>query len=215
MKVKTLMGVLLLIYNASFAQKTIAPDWNNHEVVQYETLSALAEYVAKTDKSKIYRDTLFKKYIYFDNVLGDADTVRREQRIVSFDELFPYFTKTLDSLGLLNLDAKPIRFYKSDKIYDPFREEGAKQSIDGESMYIPDTDVFAYFRKSEPNKPLGVLLFEHETNKLAAWILINQGGYKYFLTFNLLGGSKKEDIEKPFNREAYREFFKKWIRGDY
>ena len=52
-------------------------------------------------------------------------------------------------------------------------------------MYAKDDNVFAYFRKEEPENPLGVLLFESETDKLAAWIMINQGGYGYFLTFNL------------------------------
>jgi hypothetical protein len=52
-------------------------------------------------------------------------------------------------------------------------------------MYTKDSNVFAYYRKDEPENPLGTLLFESGTDKLAAWIMINQGGYKYFLTFNL------------------------------
>jgi len=52
-------------------------------------------------------------------------------------------------------------------------------------MYTKDANVFAYYRKEEPDNPLGTLLFEPETSKLIAWIMINQGGYKYFLIFNL------------------------------
>ena len=79
-----------------------------------------------------------------------------------------------------------MRFYKNHKIYEPFDEDKAKlKALGGEKMYAKDDNVFAYFRKEEPENPLGVLLFESETDKLAAWIMINQGGYGYFLTFNL------------------------------
>ncbi len=79
-----------------------------------------------------------------------------------------------------------MRFYKHHKIYKPFDEQQIKESISGEKMYKKDKNVFAYYRKEYPENPLGALLFEPETNKLVAWIMINQGGYKYFLTFNLL-----------------------------
>jgi uncharacterized membrane protein YvbJ len=81
-------------------------------------------------------------------------------------------------VGLINLGAKPVRFFKHDKeFYKPFTQE----IKDLASMTL------VYFDKRRPDEPLGTLLFEQKTHKLGAWILINQGGYHYFLTFNLVG----------------------------
>ncbi|WP_302850186.1 hypothetical protein [Polaribacter cellanae] len=44
-------------------------------------------------------------------------------------------------------------------------------------MYTKDANVFAYFKKEEPENPLGVLQFESTSNKLGSWIFINLGGY--------------------------------------
>ena len=52
-------------------------------------------------------------------------------------------------------------------------------------MYVADQNVFVWFKKEDPEEPLGTLLLEPQTNKLLAWIMIDQGGYKYFLIFNL------------------------------
>ncbi len=83
------------------------------------------------------------------------------------------------------MDAKPVRFYKKHKIYKPFEKELAKESIDGDKLYTESSNVFVYYIKKEPENPLGTLLFDPDTDKLVAWIMIDQGGYKYFLTFNL------------------------------
>jgi len=182
---KILVGIVLLIAGAAYGQNMSSENWTENENAQYTKLKELANYVFKKEKSEISKDSLFESYIYFDNVLNDTVSERRERRIVMFDTLFYHFRKTVDSIGLENLDAKPVRFYKNHKIYEPFDEELAMESVGGEKMYSKDTSVFAYYRKEEPENPLGTLLFEPETDKLIAWIMISQGGYKYFLTFNL------------------------------
>ena len=171
---------------SSFGQNASSENWTKNELAQYSKLIELGNYVHNKKKSEISKDTLFKRYIYFDNVLNDVDSERKENRIQSFDTLFYFFRNTVDSIGFKNLDAKPVRFYKNHKIYEPFKKEIAKETVGGEKMYTKDTNVFAYYRKEEPENPLGTLLFEPETDKLCAWIMIDQGGYKYFLTFNLL-----------------------------
>lgn len=180
-----LIAILLLISSFSFGQKISNENWTISEKNQYSKLTELANYVYKKEKNKISKDRLFKKYIYFDYVLNDTVSTRREKRLVAFDTIFYPFRKNLDSLGIKNLDAKPVRFYKNHKIYEPFKEENAKETISGEKMYTKDSNVFAYYRKEDPENPLGTLLFEPETAKLVSWIMINQGGHKYFLTFNL------------------------------
>lgn len=187
MKYNYFLGPILLLINLGFSQNNNIENWTENDKAQYLKLKELANYVYQKENSKIAKDSLFDNYIFFDNVLNDTITERRERRIAAFDTLFYYFKVKIDSIGLENLDAKPIRFYKNHKIYEPFEEEKTKQkNIGGEKMYAKDNNVFAYFRKEESENPLGVLLFEPETDKLYAWIMINQSGYRYFLTFSLL-----------------------------
>lgn len=169
-----------------FGQKINTENWTENEKAQYGTLIALAGYVYKKEKSEISRDSLFKKYIYFDYILNDTISKRKKERLKDFDTLFYYFRKIVNSIGLKNLEAKPVRFYKNHKIYEPFDKKAAKEKGGGGNMYLKDENVFAYYKRGKPEKPLGTLLFEPKTNKLVAWIMINQGGYRYFLTFNLL-----------------------------
>ncbi|RLJ64536.1 hypothetical protein CLV86_1657 [Lacinutrix venerupis] len=182
---KFLILLALFYINTSNSQNSKFENWKNHEIEKHKNLKALAHYVNGKKKAEISKDTLFNKYIYFDYVLNDTLVERRERRLESFDTIFSAFRKPIDSLGIENIDAKPIRFFKNHKIYEPFKEELAKETIGGEKMYTKDANVFAYYKKNEPEKPLKALLFDPDTNKLVAWIMINQGGYRYFLTFNL------------------------------
>ena len=177
--------ILILVTCFCFGQKNDFKNWTEHEKSQYSILNELAQYVSGKQKSEISKDTLFNKFIFFDYVLKDTDLERRENRLATFDTLFYSFRKTIDSFGLENLDAKPMRFYKDHEIYKPFDVRFAKESISGEKLYIKDENIFAYYRKENPENPLGELAFEPKTNKLVAWIMLDQGGYKYFLTFNL------------------------------
>jgi hypothetical protein len=183
---KKLIIIILFTYSFLFGQNINSEIWDENEIAQYSKLVNLAKYVHNIELSKISKDSLFDKYIYFDYVLNDTLSERRERRLKFFDTIFYRFKKKIDSIGLENLDAKPVRFYKKHKIYQPFDKEIAQKSVGGEKMYTQDSNVFAYYKKKEPDNPLGTLLFEVVTDKLVTWIMINQGGYKYFLTFNLL-----------------------------
>jgi hypothetical protein len=184
-QVKIIALSMLFLGSLSFGQTISKSDWTNNELTQYKTLRKLGSYVYKKEKDELSRDSLFTKYIYFDHLLRDPDTARKERRIQAFDTIFDFFRQTVNKIGLENLDAKPIRFYKDHEIYKPFDKNLAKESISGEKMYADDQNVFVWFRKENPGEPLGTLLFEPRTSKLLAWIMIDQGGYKYFLIFNL------------------------------
>lgn len=180
--------VIFLIFIPFFClgQSNDLKDWTENEKANYKTLKELAHYVNGKEKSEISREILFYKYIEFNYVLKDTSITRIEKRIQAFDTLFYSFRNTIDSLGVENLDVKPIRFYKNHKIYKPFDGKKAKKSVSGKKMYTRDSNVFAYYRKEDPGHPLGTLLFDEKSHKLIAWILVNQGGYYYFLSFNLL-----------------------------
>ncbi|WP_452600844.1 hypothetical protein [Pontimicrobium sp. MEBiC06410] len=167
--------ILVLISSYGYSQEQDFSNWKDHEVKKYEKLKALAHYVNNKKTNEISKDTLLKRYIYFDYVLNDTLKNRKEKRIQKFDTLFSFFRKPIDSLGINNIDVKPIRFFTNHDIYKPFKNQ----------LKAIEENVFVYFKKGNPNEPLKCLLFENETNKLAAWILLDQGGYNYFLTFNL------------------------------
>jgi hypothetical protein len=152
--------------------------WTKDEELYYKTAKELCTYLSHNSYDTSKRDFIFKNYVYFDYVLNDTSITRINSRVAYFDGLFPGIKHFVDSVGLINLDAKPVRFFKHDKeFYKPFTQE----IKDLGSMTL------VYFDKRRPHKPLGTLLFEQKTHKLGAWILINQGGYHYFLTFNLVG----------------------------
>jgi hypothetical protein len=91
--------------------------------------------------------------------------------------LFYQFYHFVDSVGLQNLEAKPLRNFKNDaEFYKPFTEE--LKWTDSASL------VLAYYDKREPAKPLGALLYEPKSRKLLSWIILNMGGY-LFVTPNL------------------------------
>lgn len=177
---KILDYVLTIILFASFSicygQNNKFDDWTDKQKKQYRILDELAHYVSNKESIKLSKDILFENYIEFDYVLQDTIPDRKKSRIHKFDGLFSYFRKTIDSLGIENLDAKPISFYKDHEIYKPFKNHLSEQ----------EKNVFAYYEKDRPDQPKGLLLFDNKSNKLLAWILLNQGGHKYFLLFNIM-----------------------------
>lgn len=165
---------VILFCNTTFAQ---SQSMQKDEKAYYKTLSDLVKFIEKKPYHFSQRDTLFDRFIYFDYILKDTLKERVTKRIEIFDGLFSNLQHFVDSVGGKNLDALPMRFFKNDiAFYKPFTEE-LKEAA---------TNTFAYFNKANPNKPLGIIRFEAKTHKIIAWIVIDQSGYKYFLTFNLL-----------------------------
>lgn len=117
------------------------------------------------------------KYVNLDYIENDSSGQRRQARLQKLGTLIRAFKKYLDSVGLEHLDAQPVRFYQQNgSIYQPFARELKNQA----------GETFAYYNKSDPGQPCGFLLFDPGTGKLLSWLLIDQGGYRYFLTMNLL-----------------------------
>lgn len=185
---KAVNYVLIIILIVSFTicngQNNKFDDWTDKQKKQYRILDELAHYVSNKDNIELSKDILFENYIEFEYVLQDTILDRKESRIQKYDGLFYYFRKTIDSLGIENLDAKPIRFYKDHEIYEPF--ENLTNGPFKNHLSEQEKNVFAYYEKDMPEQPKGVLLFDNESNKLLAWILLNQGGYRFFLLFNIM-----------------------------
>ena len=163
----------MFFYNNNFAQ---TKQLQESETANFKTLKGLVNFIHKKSYSVSKRNILFDKYILFDYVLNDTSKERIDNRVALFDGLFSKFQHFIDSAGLNNLDALPIRFFKDDPQYKPFTEE----------LKEVGPNTFAFFNKNSPSLPLGLILFDEKTHKIVSWIMIDQGGYKYFLTFNML-----------------------------
>jgi hypothetical protein len=151
--------------------------WTGSEKEYHNTLENLCKYLVSHKDSLDMRNPDIQQYILFDYVLTDTSIERKKRRIPYINDLLAKFAHFVDSMGVSNLDAAPVRFYKNDSnYYRPFNKNIAELA----------PLSFAYFSKSKKGKPLGYLLFDDKSNKLISWILINQGGYYYFLIFNLV-----------------------------
>lgn len=124
-----LITVLISIPLLCLEQNKNSDNWSENEKANYNLLKELAEYVNEKEKSEISREILFYKYIEFDHVLKETSMTRIEKRLQAFDTIFYFFRNKIDSLGMENLDVKPIRFYKNHEIYERFDEEKAMKSV--------------------------------------------------------------------------------------
>lgn len=175
MKKLTNFCLILMLTSSCFAQKV---QLTIDEEKYYHTAISLFEHFKRKSYDSTQRDLVFKQFVYFDNILADTSKNKIIERIKFFDEVFPKMLHYVDSVGIKNLDAVPSRLFKGNKeFFKPFETEELKE-------LLPFT--LTYYKKNKPDDPIGVLLFEPKTHKLLAWILLNQGGYYYFLTFNLV-----------------------------
>lgn len=169
--------IFLLILTTTALGQT--KDWTRDEQAFYITMKALCEHFKGTTYDTTQREFVFREYVYFDNILADTSEKKIQERIKWFDGLFYQMTHFIDSVGLENLDAKPTAFFKYNKaFFKPYDKDGELNEL------LPFT--LTYFDKRRPDEPIGTLLFEPKTHKLLAWVIINQGGYRYFLTFNIV-----------------------------
>lgn len=167
-------GIIVFISHNIFSQKDKFKDWHPTEIEYYKNLKKLAYYVGgKPDADfEISKDSIIQKYIYINEESKDSIHKNTVYSIEYKNGLFnTYFTKAIDKHGLENLDAQPLRFYKeTDSIYRPFRK-----ALNKVSQY-----VLVYYLKGSPEKPIGTLVFEPKSKKLASWILLSQGSSGWF-----------------------------------
>ena len=176
-KIKFLL-IILLIPAISYCQnKDDKSSWTKDQVAYHKTFINFCKYIDNKKITELPTDTLFKDYIYFDYVLNDTSIQRKDRRIKSFPAVLEPLRHYIDSIGADNIEARPISYYDKDiKFFKPFTLE-LKNAI---------PEVLAYYQKGQEDKPVGTILFERNTNKIVAWIIINQGGYYYYMIFNLV-----------------------------
>ncbi|WP_460585813.1 hypothetical protein [Hymenobacter arcticus] len=175
--------LLILCLFLALAPQAFAQDshMTKSQRKSYKLMQSLCNYYDGEKYDTLQRGAVFQRFVYFDNILVDSSTTRKRKRIQSFDWLFARVIHFIDSVGVVNLDAKPTLYFKNNTSYFyPF----AKKSFGGLHKFLPQT--LTYFDKRNPTKPIGTLFFESRTHKLVSWVIINQGGHYYPLSFNLL-----------------------------
>lgn len=95
---RILIGIILFITSLGFGQNTSSKNWTENELAQYSKLIELGNCVHNKKKSEISKNTLFKEYIFFDYVLNDTVSVRKEKRIVAFDTISLFLKKLWTAL---------------------------------------------------------------------------------------------------------------------
>ena len=181
----TLLLVVFLVQPVN-AQSVSQEHWTPKELEQYAALKRLAEFTYQHEYNEPFWETLTTEHLYLDYLLTDTTSVRDKERYNQMLGFFVYFKQTVDSLGVANLDAAPVRFYRDHKFYDVFDENKAIKTVGGSSMALPTDNVFVWYRKEDPYKVKGALWFDEESNRLISWILLKQGGAGYFITGKLL-----------------------------
>ena len=151
--------------------------WTKDQIEYRETFLEFCSYVDNKQIGDLPLDTLFKNYIYFDYILKDTVTERKDRRLKMFPSIMEPFQHLIDSIGANNIDIKPVSYYEKDTAFFlPFTKQLEEE--------IPW--VMAYYQKGQEQEPLSTIMFSQKTHKITAWIIINQGGYYYYATFNLL-----------------------------
>lgn len=135
---------------------------------------ALISYLKRTDDACINTDTLTKNYVDVNYILSDTDTGRVKKR--------------MQSLLMLSqrLKSPMMPFSHGNAALIPFAE--VKDASASELKYLKDTggDVYGYYPNGAGSTEKTWLLFRPGEVKVASWLLIDQGGYLYFLMLNLL-----------------------------
>lgn len=167
---------LFLTATSCFSQtKNLTKDERKY----YKTIESLLDHYKNKKYDTTQRNFIFKNFVYFDYVLADTSKAKIKERTAYFDFFFPKIFRYLDSVGVKNLDLLPTRSFKDNiAFFKHFDKDGELNDV------LPLTLTY-YDKRNLKKEPLGVLFFEQKTHKLAAWTMINQGGYWYFLTFNL------------------------------
>lgn len=168
---------LLIITICSCMKEDDKSTWTKEQVSYHEVFMKFCTYVDNKQIDELPLDTLIKDYIYLDYVLNDTSAERKNRRLKVLPSVLERFQHIIDSIGADNIDARPISYYDEDiDFFKPFTLELKDE--------IPN--VLAYYKKGQKDKPMGTILFEPNTHKIIAWVIINQGGYYYYMTFNLI-----------------------------
>jgi hypothetical protein len=157
----------MFAFQFTFAQESI-------EEARISNLKSFCSYIKDTDTLKLDTSILFSRYIDINYIRSDTSAARIKSRIGLMLKLCNASKATISAIDLENYQVVKLAYFHF------------KKPSEYEELLKAKEQVYVYYLKSNPEIPAGFLLFAPNSDKLYSWILINQGGYHYFLTLNLI-----------------------------
>ncbi len=161
------ISVLICLSQFLFAQE-------NLDIQRVNNFRSFCKYLKKTDSLKLDTFVLFHRYVDINYIKSDSSKVRIQKRLQYMVKLCRDVKSHVNMLWLKDYDATKLSNYHF------------KNAEETNGLKEIEDQVYVYFLKAKPETPLGYIRFAPQTNKVISWILINQGGYHYFLTLNMM-----------------------------
>lgn len=160
-----------------------------------KVVKEFCRYVQKTPPEEINQELLFDKYLSFEHILSDTTADSVAHRV--FHKLLTNVALVLDTTDIKSYQVVPWNKYTyPNKLPKMLWEKEPLSHIWGRPL--PNTgisqqdrvkkgqkqleDIMVCFKKEKPEEPLYYFLFD-DSNQIASWLLVRQGGLHYFLTF--------------------------------
>ncbi len=168
---------LLLVSLLTFSMTSHAQGLNAQRIKNFKDF---CRYLIKTDSMKIDENLLGEKYVDIAYIKADTNQARLASRMKFLQFYVRSFKRKIQATDIDRLKFEPILEIKEldDKLRDQFKR------MDG-------LDVYRIFVLQDGKTYPNCIAFRKGGVKVLSWILIDQGGYLYFLTLNLIGNYKK------------------------
>lgn len=152
-------------------------------------------YVQKTPREQISQATLFDNYLAFEHIL--SDTTEDSVALRVFHKMLSSVDLVLDTTDIKSYQVVPWNKYAyPNNLPKMLWEKEPLTHIWGRPLPGTGTsqqdrvkkgekqleDILVCFKKDRPEEPLYYFLFD-DSNQIASWLLVRQGGLHYFLTF--------------------------------
>ncbi len=168
---------LLLVSLLTFSMTSHAQGLNAQRVKNFKEF---CRYLIKSDSMKINENLLGEKYVDIAYIKTDTNQVRLTSRMKFLQFYAQRFKRKIQGTDIDRLKFEPILEIKEldDKLRDQFKR------MDG-------LDVYRIFVVQDGKTYPNCIAFRQGEVKVLSWILLDQGGYLYFITLNLIGNYKK------------------------
>jgi hypothetical protein len=186
---------IMLICFIALMGELQAQSLSGQEKQRVKLLHRFCKYVKKTPPEQMDRALLVERYLAFEHIFRDSAQGHLQEKV--FVKLMKDLHTILDTTHINSYRVVPWHKYRyQEKLPRMIWEEEPLTHIWGKPLpdkrnshkqaVLEGTRQLDYtmvcYKKEKPQEPLYYFLFD-ERNKILSWLLINQGGLHYFLTF--------------------------------
>jgi hypothetical protein len=190
-----LLIVTLLFFSSSAIFNVYAQNNNRRTpTAQLNSLKGFISYIKNKEFQNISQRKIFRKYISAHHILNDTSQKQVNKKI--FEYILKKFSQIADTIKIEDWEFIPWNSYtfvkgaprmvwEAEPVTHIFGEE-VNQNLDVEKEVQEGRKelerTIVIVRRNKPEVPLYYILFD-ESNKIASWVLINQGGLHYWIYF--------------------------------